>query len=351
MPGDNDQMVTGLEPEFGSGVIGTCDVCGTRQAVIVLQKERFKLCVLDFLNKTWTTPGLKAGAPLPPYRSERVWFPTDATKEGKAAAIVLSPTKVVKHPIALVTPDVYGLTTTVLDLGIRLAREGCEVLLPDIARISSVGPRDHAALRWSARFRGGVALDQPRAMHLRRLYHDGLRFLRSREMVDPEKTVVAGASYGAVFAEAVAIEDRSVSALVLAYPVPIRPAEQLAVINAPVLFIDAGADALSRQARAQWTALAGASDSQVRFVESPRARRNFLARDLSAYDLATAESAWAEVSSFVRSRLYPAPPKPPTPPAAQSPPKASPPAATVAPSKAPASTPAPAKPTATSASA
>lgn len=314
MPRDDDQMVRGLSPEFGSGVIGVCDVCGKRQAVIVLQKERFKLCVLDFLNKTWSQPGLKPGAPLPPYKSDRVWFPTEAVKEGKAAAVVLSPTKLVKHPVALVTPDIYGLTTSVLDLGIRLAREGCEVLLPDLSRIPGVGPRDHATLRMGARFRGGVALDQPRIAHLRTLFRDGLRYLRGREMVDPDKTVVAGLSYGAALATAVAVEDRSVSALVLAYPVPVQPVDYLKLVNAPVLFVDAGADPGSRAARAQWEPLAASGAVSVRFVDQPSARGNFLARDLRAYQLTEAEAAWSEVSGFVRARLFPPPPKAPVPP-------------------------------------
>ncbi len=314
MPGDNDQMVPGLEHEFGSGVIGVCDVCGTRQAVIVLQKERFKLCVLDFLNKTWTKPGLSPGAPLPPYRSERVWFPTDATKTRKAPAIVLTPTKLVKHPVALVTPDLYGLTTTVLDLGIRLAREGCEVLLPDLARTSSIGTGDLAMLRVGARVRGGVPLDHPRLLHLRRLYRDGLTFLRAREMVDPDKTVVAGVSYGAALAEAIAVEEPTVSALVLAYPVPVRPVEYLKLITAPVLFVDAGADAISRKARAQWEPLRASGEAKLLFSDHPSARHHFLSRDLSAYDLGAAEAAWSEVSAFVRANVFPAPPKPPTPP-------------------------------------
>ena len=314
MPGDNDQMMPGLSEEFGSGVIGVCDVCGTRQAVIVLQKERFKLCVLDFLNKTWTKPGLTPGAPLPTYRSERVWYPTDATPTGKAPAIMLSPTKVVKHPIALVTPEVYGLTTTMLDLGIRLAREGCEVLLPDVARSGIVGPRAHAGLRFAARFRGGVSFDHPEVQRLRRLYLDALRFLRARDMVDPEKTVVAGAGYGAALAEAVAVEDRSVTALVLAYPVPVRPAEFLKVIAAPVLFVDAGGDAWSRRARAQWEALGPAAEVGVRFLDMPGAKAYFLARDLGQYDVDLAERAWSEIAQFVKTRLFPAPPRPPTPP-------------------------------------
>lgn len=351
MPGDNDQMVAGLSEEFGSGVIGVCDVCGTRQAVIVLQKERFKLCVLDFLNKTWTKPGLSPGAPLPVYRSERVWYPTEAAPTGKAPAIVLSPTRLVKHPVALVTPDVYGLTTTMLDLGVRLARDGCEVLLPDLARSGVAGPRAHAGLRFAARFRGGVAFDHPEVQRLRKLYRDALRFLRGREMVDPEKTVLAGAGYGAVLAEALALEDRAVSALVVAYPIPVRPAEYLGVISAPVLFLDAGGDTWSRRARAQWEQRGDrGGDPAVRFLDLPNARAHFLARDLPQYDIELAERAWSEVSRFVKARVFPAPPKPPAPPTSSPPSAPAKPPATATAASAPraaptAVTPGPAPPT------
>ncbi|HEY6238070.1 MAG TPA: dienelactone hydrolase family protein, partial [Thermoplasmata archaeon] len=252
MPRDDDELLSDPTLSFGSGVVGVCDVCGHRQAVIILQKERFKLCVLDFLNKTWLKPGLTPMAPLPPYRSERVWFSTDAVAARKAPAILLSPTKAVRRPVALVTPDIYGLTTSVLDAGIRLAREGFEVLLPDVGKTSGIGPGDHLSLRVGARFRGGVPLDGARVIHLRQLYSDALRYLRGREMVDGEKTAVLGISYGASLALALATQDRSVGALVVAYPVPVRPPEYLKLVTAPVLFVDAGRDAQSRRARAQF---------------------------------------------------------------------------------------------------
>jgi len=314
MPRDDDELLTDPTLSFGSGVIGVCDVCGHRQAVIVLQKERFKLCVIDFLNKTWLKPGLTPHAPLPPYRSERVWFPTDAVPERKAPAIVLSPTKPVKHPVALLAPDIYGLTTSVLDAGIRLAREGFEVLLPDLGKTAGIGPADHLALRVGARFRGGVPLDGARIVHLRQLYSDALRHLRGRDMVDPLKTAVVGLSYGASLATALATQDRSVGALVLVYPVPVRPPEYLRLVTSPVLFVDAGRDGLSRRARAQFEPLATRGEIDVRFAEFPSSRRHFLARDLSAYDLTSAESAWGQILAFVRERLLPPPPRPPTPP-------------------------------------
>ena len=312
MPRDDDELLSDSTLPFGSGVIGVCDVCGHRQAVIVLQKERFQLCVLDFLNKTWTRPGLSASAPLPPYRSERVWFPSGASATGKAPAIVLTPTKLVRHPLVFMAPDVYGLTTTVLDGAIRFAREGFEVLLPDVSKTVGVGPSDHLALRVGARFRGGVPLTAPRIMHLRRLYSDGLRYLREREMADPTKSAIVGTSYGGSLALALAAEDPDLTAVVVAYPAPVRPADQLRLINAATLFVHAGADPVSRRSRAQFEAASASLD--LRFFDLPAARHHFLARDLGAYDVGAAESAWAQMVGFVKEKLLPPPPKPPTPP-------------------------------------
>ncbi len=311
MPRDDDRLLADTGLSFGSGVIGICDVCGRRQAVIVLQKERFKLCVIDFLNKAWLQTTAKPGAPLPLYRSERVWYPTDATPEGKAPAVLLTPTKQVRHPALLVTPDIYGLTTSVLDAAIRFAREGFEVLLPDIGKTSSVGPRDHLTLRVEARFRGGVRVDAPRTTHLLHLFRDALDHLRGREMIDPEKSGVFGLSYGGTLATILAGGDRRVAALAVAYPTPLRPAEYLRVLTAPVAFVDAGADPVSRASRAQFESARVRDGLAITFFDRPGARHHFLARDLRSYDLAAAEAAWNDLTGFFRQRLMPPPPRPP----------------------------------------
>ncbi len=189
---DDDRMMD-LPSEFGSGVVGVCDICGVRQAVIVLSKERFKLCVTDFLNKTWIKSDKKPGAPAPLYRSERVWFETKATRDGRAPAIMLTPAKLVKHPVVLITPDTYGITTTVLDAAIRFARDGYEVMLPDVAKTDGIGAGHHVALRTGAHLRGGVSLRSKKIVGLLHLYTDALAYLRAREMVDPAKAALFGA--------------------------------------------------------------------------------------------------------------------------------------------------------------
>ncbi len=315
---DDDRMMD-LPNEFGSGIVGVCDICGRRQAVIVLQKERYKLCVIDFLNKTWLKTDKSPGAPAPLYRSDRVWFETRSIPEGKALSIVLTPTKVTRHPVVLITPDVYGLTTTVLDAAIRFARDGYEVLVPDTGKISSVGPGHHLALRTGAQFRGGVSSRSKKVLSLINLYADALDFLRSREMVDPAKSGVFGASYGGSLALALAAQDTRLSAVGLAYPQPVAPADLARLVTAPILFVGGTADPGAAKARRQLAAVSGAPGPAIEFLDLPGGKHGFLARDLGAYDLGLAETAWNRIQGFFRLQLAPTPPRPPAPPVVRAP--------------------------------
>ncbi len=326
---DDDKMLE-LPPDFGSGIVGVCDICGTRQAVIILSKERFKLCVVDFLNKTWIKTTQKPGAPLPPYRSERVWFPTDTTATGKAPGVLLSPTKPIKRPGLLVTPDVYGITTSTLDGAIRCAREGFEVFLPDVAKTEGVGPGHHVALRGSVRIRGGVHTTHKKIDAMTSLYEDALAALRARELVDPTKTGLLGVSYGASLAMALAARDQRLGAVVLAYPMPVRPDDLPRLITAPTLYLGGTDDRSSARARSQLAAAQAQARVPVEFVDLPRVRHDFLSRDLAAYDLRAAEFAWGAAVAFLKRTLMPAPPRPP--------PVPSPPAAAPAPPAKPAAT-------------
>jgi len=309
---DDDRLLDLPEAEFGSGVIGVCDVCGVRQAVVVLQKERFRLCVLDFLNKTWLKTDRSPTAPPPVYRSERIWYPTEAAPGGRAPAIVLSPTRVFRHPVVLVTPDVYGITTTLLDGAIRFAREGFEVLLPDVGKTDGVGISHHLALRAGRSLRGGVQVTAPRTARLLALYRDALRHLLGREMVDPARAAVFGTSYGGALAMALAAESTSLTAVALAYPVPVVPAALPDLISAPLFLVRGDGDPLAERTERQLRASAVASTSTFGTIRG--GRHGFLSRDLAAYDVAQAEDAWGQVVSFLRTRLMPAPPNPPPPP-------------------------------------
>jgi carboxymethylenebutenolidase len=311
---DDDRMLDLPGLKFGSGVIGVCDVCGVRQAVVILNKERFKLCVIDFLNKTWLKTDKKPGVPAPLYHSDRVWFNTQASSSGKAQGILLTPTKVVRHPVVLITPDTFGLTTTVLDGAIRLAREGFEVFLPDLFKIDGIGGTHHVALRAGVRLGGGVAVESGRASMLLDLYADALDYLRGREMVDASKSAVFGTSYGATLALGLAARDTKLAAVVLAYPAPVRPPDLPRLVSAPLLYVAGSDDRVAEKAREQLAAARSATKVAFEFVNIPGANRDFLSRDLSAYDLPRAEQAWSAMIAFLKRQLMPAAPRPPAPP-------------------------------------
>ncbi len=311
---DDDRMLDLPAPEFGSGVIGVCDICGTRQAVIVLAKERYRLCVIDFLNKAWIKSDKPPGSPAPVYRSERVEFPTSVTPTQHAPAIVLTPTKTVRHPVVLITPDVYGLTTTVLDAAIRFARDGFEVLVPEVGKTDGLGPGHHLALRAGATFRGGVSVRSARVNELVRLYEDAFAFLLTREMVDPARSAVFGTSYGASLALAVAAGNTRLSAVALAYPIPVRPNDLAKLVNVPLLCVAGTSDRHAARAVRQLKDAATPLPPSFELAEIPDARHHFLARDLRAYDLDQAEAAWSRILAFLRARLMPPVPRPPAPP-------------------------------------
>ena len=337
---DDDLLLSLPAPEFGSGIVGVCDICGKRQAVVVLTKERFKLCVLDFLNKTWIKTDKKPGVPAPLYRSERVAFESEATPTGTAQGILLRPTKLARHPAVLVTPDLFGLTTTLLDGAIRLAREGFEVFLPDVGKIDGLGTTHQIAMWSGARFRGGVPVDSRRVDRLLHLYHDALDFLRTREMVDPARSAVFGVSYGASLALALAAQDTKLAAVALAYPMPVKPANLAKLVTAPLLYVAGSEDTATARARRQLFAVRETAGSPFEFRVLTEVRHNFLSRDLAAYDVAKAEEAWGYLVGFLKQKLIPPPPRPPPPPVSKPDPAAPRPAAAAA-GKTSAPTPAP----------
>jgi carboxymethylenebutenolidase len=310
---DDDRLLDLPSPEFGSGIVGVCDICGTRQAVVVLTKERFQLCVIDFLNKTWIKTEKKPSSPAPVYRSDRIFFETSAVPEHRAPAIVLSPTKVVRHPAVLIAPDVFGITTTLLDAAIRFAREGFEVLIPDLTKTEGISTGPLVGSRTGAGFRGSVATQSKEVLGLVRLYRDALDALLAREMVDASKASVFGTSYGGSLAVALAAESTRLGAVVLAYPMPVRPPDLAKLVSAPLFCLAGSADRTALRAAAQLRA--AAPPSGVTVVEIPGAKAHFLARDMGAYDLDQAEQGWTRIVEFLRGRMMPPPPRPPPPPA------------------------------------
>ncbi|MGP8077677.1 MAG: dienelactone hydrolase family protein [Thermoplasmata archaeon] len=324
---DDDRLLDLPDIEFGSGIVGVCDICGKRQAVIVLSKERFKLCVLDFLNKTWIKSEKKPGVPARIYRSDRVLFETSAVPSGSAPAIVLSPTKVVRHPAVLIVPDIYGITTTLLDAAIRFAREGFEVLLPDLSKTDGISTSSLLGARTSARLRGGVGTASSELVTLVRLYRDALEHLLGREMVDPAKASVFGTAFGASVALALASESTRLGAVVLAYPLPVRPPDLSKLVSAPLFCVAGTADRTAARAIAQLRS--SGSGSALTVLEVPGARAHFLARDLGGYDLGRAEAGWSGILEFLRARMMPPPSRAPPPPVKPTDPLAAPSAAAI----------------------
>ncbi len=311
---DADLLLDLPDPQFGSGVVGVCDVCGKRQAVIVLSKERFKLCVIDFLNKSWNGSTATPGAPLPLYRSERVWFPTSAVEAERAPAILLTPTKIVRHPGVLVTPEVFGLD----DLG---ARWGDPPRPRGLRGAASRSRPDQHRRTFGSRLlplgrarRGRGFGDSPPVTRLTELYEDALAFLRSAPMADPDKTALVGLSYGASPCDG-ARRPR---------PEALRPRSRLPGAG-PTRRTHAahhrshahrGRSTRRARARARRQLEEGRTDGLLTVVEAGDVGHNFLARDLRAYRLENAEAAWTQMIDFLKSRLFPPPPKPPQPPSA-----------------------------------
>lgn len=310
---DDDRLLDVPEPTFGSGVVGVCDICGARQAVIVLAKERYQLCVLDFLNKTWLKSERKPSSPAPIYRSERVEFETSAVPSHRAPAIALTPAKLVRRPAVLIVPDIYGITTTLLDGAIRFARDGFEVLIPDLAKTNGIATLPMVGARTSARLRGGVPVGSKEVASLVRLQADALEHLLGREMVDPAKAAVFGTSFGGSLALALAAESNRLGAVALAYPMPVRPPELATLVSAPLFCVAGTSDRTASRAVADLRRAPPPAGLTV--VEIPAARAHFLARDLGAYDQSKAEEAWSQIVGFLRARLMPPPPTPPAPPA------------------------------------
>ena len=206
---------------FGSGIIGVCDVCGTRQAVIILQKERFKLCVLDFLNKSWVTRRPSRAPRFPPYRSDRISFDTAVSKLGP---LLGDPPDADEDWCGTHGPDhsrcVRRYQTVLLDAAIRFAKDGCEVLIPEVKRrpgyrfsgsTSPLGPEPILA--------GGMSLSgSSRTRKLVLYFQDALNCLRSRPMADAGKTALFGIGFGARSRLGVAGEEQKLTAVVLVVP-------------------------------------------------------------------------------------------------------------------------------------
>jgi len=311
---DEDLLLDSVPPEFGSGVIGVCDICGQRQAVIVLAKERYKLCVLDFENKAWIRSTARPGVPALPFTSTTELVPSRAVRTGQVRAVVLSPTKVVKRPSAIVVPDVYGLTAQALEAGVRLAHEGFEVILPDFTRLEGMNLAQWARMRVSRTLSGGVHISQSRRELALRILEDCRRYVRERPMVLADKQALFGFSYSGAWALAYAAETPEIAAVALAYPRMVHPPGLLENVRGPVYAVYGDQDSTAGDDCEQLREAARIYGIPLEISVLPGAGHHFLNRDLRAYRPGPAEEAWTRLVGFLKGRLFPTPKPPPTPP-------------------------------------
>jgi carboxymethylenebutenolidase len=310
---DEDLLLETPSGEFGSGVVGVCDICHQRQAVIILSKERFKLCVIDFLNKAWVKTEAKPAAAIPPFTSSREYLPSRAVPGGRAPVVVLSPTKVVKRASVLVVPEVFGLTTQVLEAGVRLAHEGFEVILPDFAKMPGVNLLTYARLRGYRMLFDSVPVSQSHREAYLRVLDDCRRYVKSRPLVDPTHFGVLGISYGGALALAYAAQTPEVGTVALAYPFMIRPASWLQSLKAPVLAVYGSEDNVAAPSLILLREAAQRYGFPFESLVLPGVRHHFLNRDLKSYRLPEAELAWARLMAHMKAGLQP-PKVIPTPP-------------------------------------
>ncbi len=312
---DEDLLLDHPEEAFGAGVVGPCDICGVRQAVIVLSKERYKLCVLDFLNKSWIKTTAAPAAHTAPFTSSTHFLPTRAVPGGVVPVIVLSPTKEVKHPSALVVPEVYGLTTQVIEAGVRLAHEGYEVAIPDFVRIHGMNLWTWAKLRSSKVLLDRVHISQSSRGRAYRLMEDCRKLLLSRPLVNPDRQALVGMSYGGSLALGYAAQTPSISGVAVAYQYMIHPESWLQYLHCPVFVVAGGSDPKVGPSLDAMRLAASRYGVNLGTMIVPGAGHHFMSRVHSTYRPELAETAWTRMMSFVNHCLSPPVPKmPPRPP-------------------------------------
>jgi dienelactone hydrolase len=334
---DEDLLLEEQHDDYGAGIVGPCDICKVRQAVIVLEKEGFKLCVLDFLNKSWIKTAQPAKGHILPFKSSTEYVPCRAAIGGVVPVVLLSPTAELKRPSALVVPEVYGITTQVLEAGVRLAHQGYEVAIPDFVRIHGVNLVTAAKLRASKILLDEVHISQSHRDRAFRILEATRKYLLTRPLVLPERQVVVGLSYGGSLALGFAAQTPSLSGVAVAYPYMIHPPSYLQNLHCPVLVVAGGGDSRTGPSLLElhrWSHIYGLN---VGTMVVPDARHHFLSRAHKGYDAQKADLAWSRMMAFVRHCLSPppvkAPPRPPVPPPV--PPPARPPSSASPPTVAP----------------
>jgi dienelactone hydrolase len=315
---DEDLLLDNVQPVFGTGIVGVCDICHARQAVIVLSKERYKLCVQDFLNKSWLRTTEKPGALTLPFSSFTEYVPTRAVPGGQAISVRLKPTKTVKHPLVTIVTDIFGPTAEVLEAGIRFARAGYEVVIPDIGRTPGFGLPKHM-FDWSMNaLTGTVPISASKRERLFKVVDVCRRKALEDITVDPSHQAIFGISYGGALALAYATESTDLSAVVLAYPDGLPPQSRLATLKAPVFVMCGGKDKAAGTSSSKLESAAKKWGFPVEVCKIDGADRRFLSRDDPKYRVQVAEAGWRVMMFYLKDKFEPPPAAPakPAPPAA-----------------------------------
>lgn len=314
---DEDLLLDRPKSEFGAGIVGVCDICHKRQAVIVLEKERYKLCVMDFLNKSWIRTSEKPTADTFPFSSFTEYVNTPAIPGGVAVSIRIKPTKATKHPLVLIMADPLGITQQNIEAAVRFARAGFEVVMPDFGRIQGPGYAFDAAVGRSTRvFFGNVLLPNWKRHRLFRVMDACRRSALQDGMIDPTKQALFGAGYGGALALAYAAETEGLKAVALAYPYTVSPHGILSSINVPVRAVFGDSDHTTGHSLDVLKQLGKRWSLPVTVAAIQGGGHNFLSRDIRNYDVRAAEDGWKELLVFLKSNLEPPPPPPKTPVAA-----------------------------------
>ena len=304
---DEDLLLDIPHPEFGAGVVGVCDICHSRQAVIVLNKERFKLCVLDYLNKGWIRSDEKPAATTLPFVSTSEFVDSPAAPGGVAVSIHLKSLKTVKHPLVTIVPDVLGITAEVLEAAIRFARAGYDAVIPDLGRVPGVGLFDYGFQRGMHLVTGSVPVNTSRRARLFRVV-DVCRVKALEDpMVDPKRQAVFGIGYGGALALAYAAETPDISGVALAYPRAVTPGAVLRAISCPVLAVYGEEDERSGHGFGRLKADAEAAGMDLHVSVIDGTAHAFFDRANRDFSVPAAEAGWSEILTFLKARLEPPP--------------------------------------------
>lgn len=269
------------------------------------------LALAPLLGSCATASGGTSAASLTEVSQSTV---TVRTPAGSADALLFVPPGHGKWPAVLVWSDLSGLRPAIADIGRRLAAEGYVVLVPNMFYRSAAidGSTTPAPLTpEQSRERSSAWMDAIGDKGGEADARAYLTFLDARPEVDTARKAGAiGFQYGSPYAfhTAFALPER-IGAVAVLHPMRIATARE----NSPHLSV-------GRSQAAYYVALARPDDARepgdkddlrkafadaglTGTVEVQPGGNGFAIGDLAAYDAASADAAWAQVTALLRERL------------------------------------------------